>query len=246
MSEGKRHQAAREYLESQGFKLISTVYTTLDSPIEIECEKGHRFQNTMREFRKVPICPICASNPFETSKETSTNRKKKGYRVLGIDQATVKSGWAVFEGLELIAHGVISIDDKLSTATRISQVNEELIRKINQFEPDKVLIEDIQLQEGPNQNALGVTTFKVLAELLGVLQNTLETYQIEYEIVPPATWRAAAGVKGRSRSDKKKSGQLIVKQLYNTIFSNDESDAILIARYGAKANIKEPDIISWE
>ena len=246
MSEGKRHQAAREYLEELGFKLISTVYSTLDTPIEIECEKGHRFQNTMREFRKVPICPICASNPFETKKEDNANRKKKGYRVLGVDQATVKSGWAVFENKELIAHGVISIDDKLPTAARISQVNEELIRKIKQYEPDKVVIEDIQLQEGPNQNALGITTFKILAELLGVLQNTLETYKIEYEIVPPATWRSAAGVKGRTRNDKKKSGQLIVKQLYNTIFSNDESDAILIARYAAKGKVPEPRILSWE
>ena len=245
MKEGKRHQAAREYLENQGFKLISTEYSTLDTPIEIECEHGHRFQNTLREFRKVPICPICANNPFETKKESNTNRKKKDYRVLSIDQATVKSGWAVFEGSELIAHGVISIDDKLSTAARISQVNEELIRKIKQFNPDKIILEDIQLQEGPNQNALGVTTFKVLAELLGVLQNTLETYKLDYEIVPPGVWRSAVGVKGRSRSDKKKSGQLIVKQKYGEIYANDESDAILIGLYGVRQDFSKPEMMSW-
>lgn len=245
MAEGKRHQAAREYLEEQGFKLISTTYSSLDTPIEIECEKGHRFQNTMREFRKVPICPICADNPFTTTKEKTVKKKTKR-RVLAIDQATVKSGWSLFEGKELIAHGVISINEKLTTPARISQVNEEVIRKINLYEPDKVLIEDIQLQEGANQNALGITTFKVLAELLGVLQNTLETYQIEYEIVPPATWRAAVGVKGRTRNDKKKSGQLIVKQLYNQIFNNDESDAILIGKYEIdKENAKNVEIISW-
>lgn len=242
MAEGKRHQAAREFLEGYGFKLISTTYSSLDTPIEIECEKGHRFQNTMREFRKVPICPICAENPFTSSKEKQT-KKKKGFRVLALDQATVKSGWALFEGKELINHGVISINEKLSTPARISQVNEELIRKINLYQPDKVLIEDIQLQE-KNQNALGITTFKVLAELLGVLQNTLETYKIEYEIVPPATWRAAVGVKGRTRNDKKKSGQLIVKQLYNQIFSNDESDAILIGKY--EIDKIQPEIVNWE
>lgn len=242
MAEGKRHQAAREFLEGYGFKLISTTYSSLDTPIEIECEKGHRFQNTMREFRKVPICPICAENPFTSNKEKQT-KKKKDFRVLALDQATVKSGWALFEGKELINHGVISINEKLSTPARISQVNEELIRKINLYQPDKVLIEDIQLQE-KNQNALGITTFKVLAELLGVLQNTLETYKIEYEIVPPATWRAAVGVKGRTRNDKKKSGQLIVKQLYNQIFSNDESDAILIGKY--EIDKIQPEIVNWE
>ena len=63
--------------------------------------------------------------------------------------------------------------------------------------------------------------------------------------MPPGVWRSAVGVKGRSRSDKKKSGQLIVKQRYGEIYANDESDAILIGLYGIRQDFSKPEMMSW-
>ena len=39
------------------------------------------------------------------------------------------------------------------------------------------------------------------------------------------------GVKGRARSDRKRSAQLIIKEKYGVQVTDDEADAVLIGQY---------------
>lgn len=69
---------------------------------------------------------------------------------------------------------------------------------------------------------------------------------VKFIICPTNTWRAHCGVKGRTRSDKKKSMQMIVKELYDVSVTNDESDAIGIGKYAAETRQAAPITVNWE
>ena len=232
----------RKQLEENDLELLSITYKNLDTPLEVKCGKGHIFRETWKRLRDIPMCPICAEQA-ESSREGKIKRKK-GYRVLAFDQATINTGWALYEDGKLIGHGVIKIPEKYATIDRYSQVNQEVKRRVRDYVPDLVLLEDIQLQES-GSGVVGITTFKILAELLGILTLSLHDLGINYEVIPPASWRAHVGVKGRSRADKKKSGQLIVRQQYGLTIVNDEADAILLGRYGADKWGRPIEMMKW-
>lgn len=53
-------------------------------------------------------------------------------------------------------------------------------------------------------------------------------------------------MKGRSRVDKKRSTQLLIKQWYDITVGEDVADAIGIGRYMAKSVVKQPEVVEWE
>ena len=111
---------------------------------------------------------------------------------------------------------------------------------IEKWKPDCIALEDIQLQKFNNMSGEiteAVVTYKKLAHLQGVLKNYIYEKGIPYIIVPPATWRAFSNVKGKSRTDKKKSAQLIVKSKYDVSLTQDEADAVLITAYAAHQRV---------
>lgn len=112
---------------------------------------------------------------------------------------------------------------------------------IDQWHPNEVIFEDIQLQK--DEFGENVITYKTLAMLQGVLKNYCYEHGVPYKIVPPGTWREHSGVKGKTRSDRKKSGQIRVKYFYNLDVSNDVADAILLGRYASAPQTKVPTIM---
>ena len=96
-----------------------------------------------------------------------------------------------------------------------------LIGLLNKWEPNTIILEDIQQQSN-------VSTFKTLAKLQGVLEYITKKSNVEYYIISPATWKSHTGVKGKTRVDQKKSAQLIVTRIYNIQATQDESDAICL------------------
>jgi Holliday junction resolvasome RuvABC endonuclease subunit len=117
---------------------------------------------------------------------------------------------------------------------------------IDSWRADRVVIEDIQLQnfEEENLNTIGVTTFKALAHLQGVLIDMFYEKKISYKVAHTGTWRSHCGIKGKSRADKKKSAQLLVKDIYQKEVTQDEADAICIGRYGITL-FKELTFSDW-
>ena len=116
-------ESIQEHLSQYGLTFTGETYQNLDTAIEVQCDKGHFFKETFRNLRKTPICPVCADSPF---KETVSHiKKKKGFRLLAFDQATVTTGWALFEGHELVGHGILTVNEKYETVKRISLMNQE-------------------------------------------------------------------------------------------------------------------------
>ena len=113
----------RKDFENAGWKLKSTEYKNLKTDLEAVCPEGHINFVCYEKWRRGNYeCPICKSNPFHQNKETLeiTAPKKKGYRILAFDQASITSGWAVFDDNSLINFGKWSSDGVKSTE-RIAQ-----------------------------------------------------------------------------------------------------------------------------
>ena len=70
--------------------------------------------------------------------------------------------------------------------------------------------------------------------------------KVPYEICAPASWRTHCGVKGRTRSDKKRSMQNNVKEWFDITVSDDVADAIGIGKYIADTHKKHVEIFDWE
>lgn len=152
-------------------------------------------------------------------------------RILALDQASRVSGYAIFENQELIETGTFTLisDD---VGERLVQLREEVTKFIKENQIDTVLFEDIQLQSG----MAGVTTYKVLAEVFGVIQELVTELGIEYHIVHSQTWKSALNIKGKARAEQKKNAQVYVNNTYNIKVSQDAADAICIGASYLKNN----------
>ena len=220
----------------QGWKLISTIYTNLKTELEAECPNGHRAFVTFERFRKGNYkCPICEELPYTSAAQAPIKKQKGVQRTLAFDQATITSGWSLYDGEELKGYGHWTSQGSKSTE-RIALTKYWFISMIQKYKPDMVILEDIQLQKFNVNGNEGdaVLTFKKLAHLQGVLKNYCFENGIPYEVVSPSTWRSYSEIKGKTKSDKKRNAQLKVESLYDIKSTQDEADAILIGRYGAR------------
>ncbi len=224
-----KFEDVKKSVEDQGWQLISDSYSNLNSDLLALCPNGHEVHFIYDDWRNNSVeCGIC--NHLNLKKINEKPKKKKGYRILAFDQASITSGWSVFENNNLINYGCWTSHGNKSTE-RISQTKAWIASMIEQWKPDQVVFEDIQLQKFENGDA--VLVYKKLAHLQGVLKNYCYENGIPYLIVPPSTWRNFNNVKGRTRTDQKKNAQIKVQALYGVQATEDESDSILIGRYAA-------------
>ena len=224
--------------------LISTEYINLDSELIFECDEQHRVHLPYKKVRDKWECPICKKNKLKVSSTNIIPKSKNTKRVLALDQATHLTGYAVFDNKQLITSGVFQTELSDNIA-RANAVKNWLISMVESRKPDIIGFEDIQLQQFNGKN-IGVTTYKILAELLGILTETCFEYDWPYVVCAPATWRAYNGVKGRTRSDKKKSMQKLIKEWFDITVTDDESDAIGIGKYIAEKRVTQTEVFDWE
>lgn len=111
---------------------------------------------------------------------------------------------------------------------RLHKIREKVKDLIDQNNIESLIIEDIQLQANVGNN---VQTFKVLAEVFGVINELAFDLNIPFDAVPPTVWRSDLHIGGRKRAEQKKNAQLYVLENYNKKVSEDESDAICIGAY---------------
>ena len=153
-------------------------------------------------------------------------------RLLALDQASKVTGWAIFEDGELKSYGKISLDDP-NTDIRLVQLRQSIQTLVADYNIDEVIFEDIQQQ---NNVANNVQTFKVLAEVYGVVSELLQEIQIPHSTVLAASWKSTLSIKGRSRAEQKKNAQLYVEQNYSVHVIQDIADAICIGTHHIKQN----------
>ena len=153
-------------------------------------------------------------------------------RLLALDQASKVTGWAIFEDGELKSYGKISLDDP-NTDIRLVQLRQGIQTLVADYNIDEVIFEDIQQQ---NNVANNVQTFKVLAEVYGVVPELLRELQIPHSTVLAASWKSTLGIKGRTRAEQKKNAQLYVEQNYGIHVIQDIADAVCIGTHHIKKN----------
>lgn len=146
--------------------------------------------------------------------------------ILALDQASRTSGYAIFQEDNLIVSGTFTYDDD-DFSLRLVKIRNKVISLIEQYNINKILLEDIQLQGQTNN----VETYRKLAEVRGVLSELACEMKIPHEIIHSQTWKSTLGIKGRDRNTQKRNAQAYVAQTYNKKVSQDESDAICIGTH---------------
>lgn len=151
--------------------------------------------------------------------------------ILALDQASRTTGWSVFQENKLVASGTFTYaDDDFSL--RLVKIRKKVIELIEQYNINKILLEDIQLQGQTNN----VTTYKALAEVLGVLEELARERNIPHELVHSQTWKSILDIKGRDRATQKRNAQAYVATVHGKKVSQDEADSICIGAAYIKSN----------
>ncbi len=224
--------------------LVSEEYKNLNTDMEFICNEGHKVYAPYKKIRDKWECPICNQNKYHNF---GTNILPKGHnveRVIGLDQATHLTGYSIYDNGELVYANVFEANAE-EEIERDIEIRNWLIQLIQNWKPDIIGMEDIQLQQF-NNKMIGVTTYRTLARLQGILMAACAEQKVDYVVCAPATWRANCGVKGRTRSDKKHSMQAIVKQWFDITVSDDVADAIGIGKYIVDHHKKKVEIFDWE
>ena len=145
-------------------------------------------------------------------------------RILSFDQASVITGWALFEDGTYIESGVIKKSKDMSIVDRVPAMALAICAKIKEVQPSAVVIEDIQ-----NQNS--VKTVVDLARLQGGIIMYCANKHIPIHIYHPSTWRRALGfTQGTKtkRDDLKLQAIEYVKSIGMQIDVEDENEAVCI------------------
>ena len=159
--------------------------------------------------------------------------------LLALDQSSTTTGYSIFKDGNpvVVSHFTAKGTD---LGSRLEQLRNKIIELINEYEIDEVVFEDIQLQ---NDN---IKTYKILAEVIGVLEETLIEMHIPYEIIPPIVWKAGVKIAGKGRAEEKKLAQKYVLNNYNYSVTEDEADAICIGKYFTTKFIDKRTIVWGE
>lgn len=161
------------------------------------------------------------------------------YNILALDQSSRTSGYAIFRNGELYSHGTFTITDD-DIGIRLHKIKLKIQELIDDFDIDEVIFEDIYMD---GQRVNNVNTFKVLAEVFGVIYELLTDIKIPHSTVLAGTWKSTCGIKGKTRPEQKKNAQKYVLETYNIKAAQDACDAICIGTHLIKKNQSE---INWE
>lgn len=145
-------------------------------------------------------------------------------KILAIDQATRHSGFCLSENGTILRCGTVNMAEKKDIPHRINSFKNWVLEQCKEHKIDLIVFEDIQYQN--NQR-----TYKILAQLLGVLVDMAYSNDIKYHIVPPVVWKSQCGIKGRARKEQKKNTIAYVKEKTGMDVKEDTADAIAINIY---------------
>ena len=222
-------------LEAENWQLISETYTNLKTPLKMKCPYGHEQEQTFEYWRKHKICDVCmAGDPYKVKKNKVPNKGTNTTRILALDAATGVTGYSIYDDKTLVGYGTFRTNAALPTVERINQVKNWLKAALKEWDPNFVGAENIQLQSyGPNKSQTQVKTFQTLANLQGVILDTLFEACVDSDLVYPSEWRAYCGVStgDMHRDARKKAAQAKVKIWYDIDCTEDEADAICIGKY---------------
>ena len=157
--------------------------------------------------------------------------------ILAFDQATRTSGYSVYRDQDLIAHGTFTFTDS-NLGIRLWKIRQKVEELYNKYLPDKIVYEDIQLQQGAVNN---VVTFKSLAEVFGIIYEYATELGVDNESILAGVWRKGLGIAGNRRDIQKANAQKWVLDNCGIRVVEDEADAICIGAYAAGIRSKKQE-----
>ena len=149
-------------------------------------------------------------------------------RILALDQASNITGWAIFDNDNLEQYGKIDVSKHYDLGERLHILRQEVEHIIDDEHIDKVILEDIYMD---GQRVNNVQTFKVLAEVFGVLYELCVDMEKPVDAVLAGTWKSTLGIKGKTRAEQKRAAQAWVVNTYGKKPTQDECDAICIGAH---------------
>lgn len=157
-------------------------------------------------------------------------------RLLSLDQSSRITGYAIFIDGKLEKFGKFATEQN-DVGQRLHSIRNKVQSLITEYEINEVVFEDIQHQNNVMNN---VQTFKVLAEVFGVITELLTSLNIPYSTVLATEWKSTLSIKGKQRAEQKRNAQEFVKGFYNIKATQDECDAICIGTHKLRtAEIKD-------
>lgn len=151
-------------------------------------------------------------------------------KLLALDQASIITGYSIWDDEQLCEVGKIRLDGQELDA-RLYELREKIKKLILDNNITKAAIEEIQMQASVGNN---VQTFKVLAEVMGVLIELFKELDLPYAVVSSNTWKATCQIPKQGRAQEKKAAQQFALTNYNQKVTQDEADAICIGHHYIK------------
>lgn len=215
-------------LKAKNLKLISKYeeYKNLNSPITVECLNGHKIETNLNTIRSDNfVCNICVgSSTVDENVSNTLVPEKKGYRIIGFDNASHNMGVAIFDDGKLVYYNLL----QFSTGTTLQRLNKirDLLEKIiiPLWKPDFIQFEGVQ-----HQNSYA--TYDVLVKLHGIFELACDRFGIQFESTRSSEWRSHHAINKRNREADKKASIQKVKEMYGLVVTDDVAEAILIAKY---------------
>lgn len=150
--------------------------------------------------------------------------------ILALDQSSRTTGYTVLSNGKIIkvSHFTCTSND---LGDRLEDIRNKVLNLIKEYDIDKVVFEDIQLQDINGSREAGIKTFKILAEVFGVIHELLTEINMEYSVAMPIQWKAHFKIAGKGRAKEKKMTQDYVLKTFGIKCTEDEADSLCIAMY---------------
>lgn len=158
-------------------------------------------------------------------------------KLLALDQASQTTGFAIFDNKKLIVADTFTVSGDLPK--RLVKIREKVSNLIDTYGITDAAIEDIQLQDSSSGVEIkqGVTTYRTLAEVRGVLEELFAEKKIPCTVVSSNSWKSYCKIKGKYRPEQKKNAQKYVLAEYGIDGSEDMADAICLGSYVNKEKV---------
>lgn len=137
-----------------------------------------------------------------------------------IDASTKKTGVAIFTNAEFRTHELLDFSKYDDTEERIWLMSEALLKFLNKYKPNIVVIED-------SWNAANVQVTKLLTRIMGVSYAWAIQNKAEWHCLLPSQWRKLCNINQskKKRAELKQESIEYVKKNFGIIVGDDEADA---------------------
>ena len=149
-------------------------------------------------------------------------------KIVGIDASTNKTGMAVFSNGAYIEHTLIDLHKIKDVGERVPKMMLAICEYLEKHKVDKIIMEESIM-------TTNISTVKMLSNLAGAVMYYAAKNNIDFQFELPTAWRRRIGLtQGRSvkRDVLKAEAIAAVAQEYHMWLTDDECEAILIARSG--------------